>query len=179
MTLHQCALLTYQDARPWAVAIREAVVTRAMPPWHADPHYGTFSNDPSLTEKEIAVIQAWVKGGAKEGDPKLLPAAPVFDDGWKIGKPDLVIDIGQDHKIEANGPDEYDYFTVPTSFTEDKWVTAVEIRPSNRRIVHHGHLFLGMGRDTKLGDREKAARSIVSVHGRDPRTHAHGRTSKE
>src|SRR6476661_839660 len=81
------SLLTYEEARPWAVAIREAVVTRTMPPWHADPHYGTFSNDPSLTDKDIALIQAWVKGGAKGGDPKLLPRAPVFDEGWKIGKP--------------------------------------------------------------------------------------------
>src|SRR5438067_2420161 len=86
------SLLTYKDARPWAAAIREAVKQRVMPPWHSDPHVGQFINDPRLADEEIATVEAWVRSGAKEGDPKDLPAAPVFQHGWHI-KPDVILTI--------------------------------------------------------------------------------------
>src|SRR5512144_3174686 len=85
------SLLTYKDARAWARSIREKVVTRQMPPWHADPNHGKFSNDRRLSQQEIDTIAAWVDQGAKQGSPKDLPAAPVFPEGWKIGKPDVVL----------------------------------------------------------------------------------------
>jgi hypothetical protein len=135
------SLITYKEARPWAKSIREAVVKRAMPPWHADSRYGHFSNDPRLTDAEIATIRGWVDQGSPEGDPADLPKAPQFEEGWKIGKPDLVIDIGEDHRIDPTGPDEYTYFTVPTNFKEDRWVKAVELRPGNRKVVHHAHVW--------------------------------------
>jgi hypothetical protein len=135
------SLLTYQEARPWAAAIREAVLSRQMPPWKADPHYGKWSNDWSLSESDIGTIKTWVDQGAKEGDPKRLPTAPVFSTDWKIGKPDAIIAIPP-HNLTADGPDEYEYFTVPTNFTEDKWVVAAELRPGNRKIVHHAHVFV-------------------------------------
>ncbi|HLY18696.1 MAG TPA: cytochrome c [Bryobacteraceae bacterium] len=135
------ALLTYQQTRPWAAAIREVVLTRQMPPWKADPHYGKWSNDWSLGETEIAAIKAWVDQGAKEGDPRGLPAPPVFSTDWRIGKPDLVISIPP-HSLAPDGPDEYEYFKVPTNFTEDRWIVAAELRPGNRRIVHHAHVFV-------------------------------------
>ena len=112
------SLLTYKEVRPWAAAIREAVETRKMPPWKADPHYGKWSNDPTLTSAEIATIQAWVERGAPEGDPKFLPQPPSFSNGWKIGKPDAIITMPT-QQIQASGPDEYAYVTVPTAFTED------------------------------------------------------------
>ena len=133
-------LVTYADARPWAKAMRQAVLTRQMPPWHADPHMGNFANDRRLRESEIDTIKAWVDQGAVEGDAKDLPAAPQFPDGWKIGKPDVVIAIPEEYVVQANGPDEYVNFTVPTNFTEDRWVTALELRPGNRKIVHHAHV---------------------------------------
>src|ERR1700741_1889287 len=83
-------LMTYNEARPWAKAIRQAVLTKKMPPWFADPHYGKFSNDPSLSQAEIDTLTAWVDGGAKEGDPAAAPAPVQFVDGWNIGKPDMV-----------------------------------------------------------------------------------------
>ena len=86
------SLMTYKDTRPWARPIREAVVSRKMPPWHADPKVGDFINDPRLTDAEIATIDSWVRTGAKEGDPKDLPPAPVFAAGWHI-KPDVVLTI--------------------------------------------------------------------------------------
>jgi hypothetical protein len=133
-------LVTYRQTRPWAAAIREAVLSRQMPPWKADPHYGKWANDWSLDDADIATIRAWVDQGAPEGDPKKLAAAPVFSSDWKIGKPDVIIAIPP-HTLTADGPDEYEYFTVPTNFTEDKWVVAAELRPGNRKIVHHAHVF--------------------------------------
>jgi len=131
------SLLTYQMARPWAKSIREKVLTRQMPPWHADPRYGEFANDCRLTQSEINTIVAWADGGAKEGDPKDLPSAPEFVEGWNIGRPDLVLTMPQEYSLDATGPDEYQNFEIPTGFTEDRYVQAAEARPGNRKIVHH------------------------------------------
>jgi mono/diheme cytochrome c family protein len=135
------SLLTYKDAKPWAAAIKEAALTRKMPPWKADPNVGKWANDPSLNAREIAAIKAWVDGGKLEGDAKDLPAAPVFTTDWKIGKPDVIIAIPE-HHLTATGPDEYEYIVVPTNFTEDTWVVAAELRPSNRKVVHHAHVYV-------------------------------------
>jgi hypothetical protein len=135
------SLLTYKDVRPWAAAIKQAVATGKMPPWKADPAYGKWSNDARLSDAEKNTLLAWINGEKLEGDPKDMPAVPVFPDGWKIGKPDAVIAIPE-HKLEAKGPDEYTYIKVPTNFTEDKWVTAAELRPGNRKVVHHAHVFV-------------------------------------
>jgi mono/diheme cytochrome c family protein len=135
------SLLTYKEARPWAAAIRQAVVSGKMPPWKADPHFGKWSNDPRLSDAEIATIKAWTGGPKLEGDPKDMPPTPSFPDGWKIGKPDAVITIPE-QVIEGSGPDQYVYLNVPTNFTEDRWVIASELRPGNRRIVHHAHVFV-------------------------------------
>jgi|SRR5579871_386586 len=135
------SLLTYKDVRPWASAIEEAVVLRKMPPWKADPRYGTWSNDASLTDAEIKTIKQWAEGAKLEGDPGELPPLPTFSTDWKLGKPDLVISIPQ-HTLEASGPDEYANVILPSNFTEDMWVVAAELRPSNRKIVHHAHVFV-------------------------------------
>ena len=110
--------LTYSDVRPWAKAIREAVLTRKMPPWFADPHYGKFSNDRSLTKGEIDTLVSWV-------------------DGWSIGKPDAVFEMPHDFEVPAAGTIEYQYIVIPSGFTKDTWVQAAEARPGNRRLVHH------------------------------------------
>jgi mono/diheme cytochrome c family protein len=129
------SLLTYKDARPWARSIREQVVQRKMPPWHADPKVGDFLNDPRLSDADIATIDAWVRTGAREGDPKDLPPAPVFAEGWHI-KPDVVFTIPEFTATSAS-QDDYEYIYVPTNFTEDKWVQAAEVLPGDRRVVHH------------------------------------------
>ncbi len=128
--------MSYKEVRPWAKSIKEKVVNRTMPPWHADPHFGEFSNNRVLTQAEIDTIVAWVDGGAKEGDPKDLPAAPKYVDGWNINKPDAIIELPEEYTYKA-GSDEYQYFDVPTGFTEDKYVMMAEARPGNRKIVHH------------------------------------------
>ena len=135
------SLLTYEAARPWARSIRRAVGERRMPPWFADPHVGRFSNDSSLSDREIDVLTRWVDGGAPQGEPADLPPAPQYNDGWRIGTPDLVVSMAQPFGLPASGIVEYQYFEIPTRLTEDRWLQAVEIRPSNRRAVHHALLF--------------------------------------
>ncbi len=129
--------LTYKDVRPWAKSIKEKVARRAMPPWGADPQVGEWSNDRRLAQAEIDAIVAWVDGGAPEGDPKELPAAPQFAAGWNIGKPDLVIPMPKEYVLKPNGPDEIQYFEVDPGFKQDTYVQMAEARPGNRRIVHH------------------------------------------
>jgi hypothetical protein len=131
------SLITYKEARPWARSIKEKVLAREMPPWPADPHYGEFSNDKRLSQKDIDTIANWVDQGAREGDPKDLPRAPEFYEGWHIGKPDAVLTMPKEYTLAAEGPDEYQYFKVPTNFKQDVWVQAAEARPGNRKIVHH------------------------------------------
>ena len=131
------SVLSYKDVRPWAKSIKEKVVSRQMPPWHADPHVGRWSNDPRLTQAQVDTISAWVDGGAIEGNPKDLPPAPQFVEGWGIGKPDVIIQMPEEYTVEASGPDEYQYFDAPTNFKEDKYVQMAEARPGNRKVVHH------------------------------------------
>src|SRR6476661_5111769 len=129
------SLITYKDVFPWARLIRGEVLERKMPPWHADPKVGDFINDPRLSDAEVATIDTWVRTGAKEGDPKDLPAAPVFQTGWHI-KPDVVLTIPE-FDVTTATQDDYEYIYVPTNFTEDKWVQAAEVLPGDRRVVHH------------------------------------------
>ncbi|MBI3492352.1 MAG: thiol-disulfide isomerase [Acidobacteria bacterium] len=131
------SLMTYEDARPWAKSIKQRVVSRTMPPWGADPTHGTFRNDPSLAEKDIATIVAWVDTGAPKGDDKDLPGAPTFVDGWTIGTPDAVFAMEQAFEIPATGTIPYQYMRVPMNLPEDKWIQAIEISPEARAHVHH------------------------------------------
>lgn len=131
------SLMTYKEVRPWAKAIREQVVSREMPPWHADPAHGQWSNDKRMSQKEIDTIVAWIEGGVKEGDPKDMPPAPKFAKGWQIGEPDVVFQMPEEFTVPAEGAVPYQYFTVPSNFTEDKYVTAMEARAGDLSVVHH------------------------------------------
>jgi hypothetical protein len=131
------SLLTYAAARPWARAMSRRVTDGTMPPWHADAATGTFENERRLTTEERAVITAWADAGAPEGDPKDLPAAPTFAEGWSIGTPDAVFQMAEDFAVPAAGTIQYQYFTIQTNFTETKWLQAIEVRPGNRAFVHH------------------------------------------
>jgi len=131
------SLLTYQDARPWAKSIREYVSRGQMPPWHATEPSGVFLNDRRLSEADKQTLIGWADHGAPEGNPKDLPPAPKFVEGWQIGKPDVVLTMSKPFAVPAKGTIDYQYFSVPTHFTEDKWVQAMEIRPGVRSVVHH------------------------------------------
>jgi hypothetical protein len=131
------ALLTYAEARPWAKAIRQAVLTRKMPPWFADPKYGHFKNDTSLSQSEIDTLVSWADKGAPEGDARDLPKPRQFADGWNIGKPDLVVELPNPYQVPARGTIDITYVAIPSGFTEDRWIQAAEVRPGNRALVHH------------------------------------------
>ncbi len=131
------SLLTYKQVRPWAKAIKEAVALKKMPPWFADPHYGTWANDRSLAKADIDTIARWVDSGAQEGDAKDAPIPVKFIDGWNISKPDMVLEMPVDYRVPASGTIDYQYIMIPGNFTEDKWVRMAEVRPGNRAVVHH------------------------------------------
>ena len=131
------SLMTYDEARPWARAIKQKVALRQMPPWGADPTVAKYSNDVSLKQAEIDTIAAWVDGGSPEGDRGDLPKAPQFADGWSIGKPDYVFKMQKPFIVPADGTVPYVYISIPTNLKEDIWIRAVELKPTDRRVVHH------------------------------------------
>jgi hypothetical protein len=131
------SLLTYEEARPWARAIRDNVVNGTMPPWHADPAHGKFQNDRRLSAQEKETISRWVAANAPQGDAKDLPPRPTYTQGWQIGQPDVVVAMDKPFDLPAQGEIPYQYFEVATNFTEDKWIQALEIRPGERSVVHH------------------------------------------
>ncbi|MGI9518818.1 MAG: redoxin domain-containing protein [Pirellulaceae bacterium] len=132
------ALDDYDEVTGWAGMIQEVVNERRMPPWHANPEHGTFSNDCHLSEDEIAMINQWVDDGAPKGDSAELPSPVEYTVGWQIGEPDVVIPMSErPYRVPATGTVEYQYFEVDPGFTEDKWVTAAECRLGNRAVIHH------------------------------------------
>jgi hypothetical protein len=135
-------LLTYADTRPWAKSIREQVIARKMPPWFADPRYGHFSNDRSLSQAQIETLTAWVNSGAPAGDPKDAPPPRQWPQGWNIGEPDEVFEMPKPFQLPAKGAIEYQYLILPTHFTEDRWVQKVEVRTSDRAAVHHAVVYI-------------------------------------
>ncbi|WP_437191880.1 redoxin domain-containing protein [Planctomicrobium sp. SH527] len=135
-------MLSYDDVAGWGPMIAEVVAEKRMPPWHADPHFGTFINDRSLNSEERELIATWVKNGCPEGSPAELPEPQKFIDGWQLERaPDAVVAMAdKPFSVPAEGgPDgvRYQQFWVPSGFTEDRWFTGVEIRPGNRSVVHH------------------------------------------
>jgi hypothetical protein len=160
------SLMTFDEARPWARAIKQKVVAREMPPWGADPTIGKFANDISLTNDEIATIAAWVDGGGAEGSKADLPRAPVFYEGWSIGKPDYVFKMPVPVTVPADGALPYTFVTIPTNLKQDIWIRGVELKPSDRRVVHHIVSHLVSGTPTDLAPkpmRDPALTEIGSV----------------
>ena len=131
------SMITYRDARPWAKAMKNAVLARKMPPWSADAGIGHFSNDARLSQAEIDTLAAWADGGAPEGDAKHAPKPVAYLEGWNIGKPDVVFEMPSAFEIPAKGSIDYQWVVIPTGFKEDKWIKAVEVRPGDRTVVHH------------------------------------------
>ncbi len=134
------SLLTYEESRPWARSIKREVMSGAMPPWHADPAYGEFSNDRRLSEEDVQTISDWVDAGAPRGNPEDLPELPEFLEGWQLspllGPPDAVFQMEEDFIVPASGPDINPSIEVPMPLDGDKWLIAAEVR-GNPRVVHH------------------------------------------
>ena len=135
------SLLTYEEARPWAKAMKLKVAQRIMPPWHIDPNVGInkFKNNQGLSEQEIATIVNWADGRAVKGNPADMPPPVEFnDDKWKIGTPELVVTMPQDLFVAGRGPDSWRNITADLGITEDRYIRAVEVKPTKGgRVIHH------------------------------------------
>ena len=136
------SLLTYEEARPWARSIQEAVALDRMPPWFADPRFGEWTNAHVLSSGEKRTLIDWVESGAPRGDPADAPEPLEFIEGWNIGEPDYVLDLPEPFRVSAEGTIDYQYVVIPTNFDEDKWVVAAEVRPDKRDVVHHVLAFM-------------------------------------
>jgi len=156
------AFSTYQQTRPWAKAIRQAVLTRKMPPWFADPCCGKFANDRTLTAAERETLARWADTGASRGRESDAPARKVWPEGWNISRPDSVIEMPRPFRVPATGAVEYQYFIAPTGFSEDRWVQSVEVRPSGRQAVHHAVVYIREPGDTWTRGPTKA--DILAVY---------------
>jgi len=131
------SLLTYENARPWAKAIKTAVVTKKMPPWFADSNHNVLRNAPKLTSADVKTLSAWADNGSIEGNAADKPSiAREWKDGWQI-QPDVVVSMPFDQAVVAVGPGEIKEYIVPSPFKEDTWVSSIEIRPGDPSVVHH------------------------------------------
>lgn len=146
------SLLTYRQAVRWGQDIKSYTQARKMPPWK--PVAGVdFVGDRRLSAQEIATLAAWVDGGMPAGDARQAPPPVRFTTDWQLGPPDCILTLPEDFELAAAGPDVYRCFVLPTHFDEDKYVSAVEVRPGNRRVVHHAVLFV---------DRHHAGRRVAA-----------------
>lgn len=136
------ALITYEQTRPWATKIAGAVEMKMMPPWFADPRFGHFSDDTSLTPQQIATIATWAGAGAPAGDAKDAPLPRQWAEGWNIPHPDVIVKMPKPVSIPAKGVVEYTYEIVPTHFAQDRWVQIAEVRPSSPQYVHHAVVYI-------------------------------------
>jgi hypothetical protein len=130
------SLLSYAEVKKKAKLIADVTHSRSMPPWKADVGSYTFRDERRLSDAQIATIQAWIKNGMEEG-PGKAPEPPVFASGWALGEPDLVVEMSAPYHVPADGPDIYRNIAIPLGLSEDKWVTAIDLKPTARAAVHH------------------------------------------
>jgi hypothetical protein len=149
------SLLTYQDAAKRAVGLARATTHRLMPPWKADRDFGRFLDERRLTDRQIALIDAWAKAGAPEGDPADLPTTPTFSSGWRLGEPDKIAQVPVSFTIPADGPDIFQHFVVPLDLAKDETIVGFEFRPGNPAVIHHAIVFV----DARGGARARDAQT--------------------
>ena len=144
----------FEEAVGWGDMIVEVIDNGRMPPWHADPKHGSFLNDRRMSEEDKDLIRKWVADGTPFGDAANLPEKPTYVEGWRLPKqPDLVLPMRKrPFTVPAEGSVDYQYFVVDPKFKEDKWVSAVEVIPGNRSVVHHSIVFIRPPNGKKLPD---------------------------
>ncbi|MGA8026073.1 MAG: tetratricopeptide repeat protein [Bryobacteraceae bacterium] len=150
------SLLTYQDVKKHAREIAAVTKSRYMPPWLPQPGYGEFQDERRLTDAEIRLISDWVEAGAPEGPPSELPTPPEFTAGWQLGPPDLVLQAPRPFSLPASGPNVFWNFVLKPNIVTTRYVRAIEIRPGERRTVHHANLFI---------DRQRSAERLETAPG--------------
>jgi len=131
------SLLSYHDVARKAKTMGKVTASGVMPPWKAEPASYAYRDERRLTADQIALIQAWVAQGMPEGNAAEKPEPPKFANGWRLGQPDLVVEMPAAYHVAADGPDIYRNIAVPLGLTEDKWIAAIDMRPSARAVVHH------------------------------------------
>jgi thiol-disulfide isomerase/thioredoxin/mono/diheme cytochrome c family protein len=131
------ALMNYEDASRHGRMIKEVTTQRRMPPWHADPRHGSFANERRMNQADIDTLAAWVDAGMPQGNANDLPKVIDWPKGWKLGKPDLVLQMPEEFEVPAEGVLPYKTWVIETNFTEDRWVRLAEARPGNASVVHH------------------------------------------
>jgi hypothetical protein len=145
------SLATYEEARPWAKAIKEELLERRMPPWPAVRGFGEFSNAPRLTQRDIDAIVNWVDGGAPKGDAQLLPPGPLLPVDWPLGAPDAVLSPAVDFEVAA-GADQRENFLLQTADASPRWLRAFDVRPGDGSVVHCASLYLESRQRVLLGN---------------------------
>jgi Flp pilus assembly protein TadD len=135
-------LLTYEDVRKHASQIVSVTERRYMPPWPPEPGYGDFVGERRLSADQLRLIAEWVRGRAPEGEPSDLPAEPQFTEGWQMGPPDLIVQMPTPYRLAASGSDIFRNFVIPASVKDTKYVRGVELRPGNKRVVHHANIWI-------------------------------------
>ena len=149
-------LTSYTQAAAWRGDIKKWTSDRQMPPWKADPGAGDFQDSRRLSNHDVATLAKWADAGAPQGDPRLIPAPPHFRDGWPLGQPDLVLQPSRPYHLEADGSDVYRCYVIPTDFAHDRYISAVDVQPGNRAVVHHVIAFIdGSGASANLDGHEK------------------------
>jgi hypothetical protein len=160
------ALETYEQAQKRAHDIAAVATDRVMPPWKPAPGVGPkLKHDQSLTAAEIAVLQAWAEAGCPPGDPKHMPPPAEFATDWKLGEPDLVLEPDEDFTVPASGPDVYRCFVVPTNLARETYITAIDFRPGNRRVVHHISAYIDTSGAARERDKHEKGPGYTSFSG--------------
>jgi peroxiredoxin len=147
------ALTSYDEVAAWAETMLEVIDDGRMPPWHADPQFGHFSNDARMSDKDKQTFHQWVDNGMPEGDPSKLPAPLDFVEGWQIPEPEKVYKMEKEFTVPPKGTVPYVYMVIEPSMPADTWISAAEVRPSNYAVVHHAiAFFIPPDRDFKASD---------------------------
>jgi len=158
------SLVTYADAKSKAKTIAAVVGQKFMPPWQEQSH-GEFANERKLTADQISTLTDWAAQGAPEGDPAAIPAPPKFGAGWQLGTPDFIGKPAKAFMVGAEGDDLYRCFVVPTNFDSGRFVTGIEVRPGNRRVVHHVIAYLDTSGSARARDGADGAPGYTSFGG--------------
>src|SRR5262249_46489101 len=147
------AMTSYEKVKGWSSMMREVLLEQRMPPWHADPHYGSFSNIRGLNRDEASALTQWIDAGCPrgEGADPLQSVARSETPLWPLGEPDLIIKIPEPQQIPATGVLAYRHVPVPMPIDRDMWIRAAEVRPSNRKVVHHAFVFIKRPEDQGVG----------------------------
>ena len=151
------SLLSYEDVKKRASQMATVTESRYMPPWLPEPGYGNFAGERRLSARQIETIRKWAEQGAVEGDVRDRPPAPAFTAGWQFGPPDLLVKMPHAYTLAAGGSDVFRNFVIPIPVTVTHYVKAIEIRPGNKRIVHHANLLIdrtGLSRHLERKDQE-------------------------